>query len=79
MNESYSKKELEKCLLRSQKAMTAHIITLIATALVALVIKVIWNPQWWIYVLVLWVGPYGLIGDVINIWHCKKKLRSMME
>jgi cytochrome c-type biogenesis protein CcmH/NrfF len=79
MNESYSKKELEKCLLRSQKAVTAHVITLIVTLLIALGIKLAWDPRWWIYVLILWVGPYGLVGDGINIWYCKKKLKNIVK
>ena len=73
---SRSKKDLEKYLFQSKKAIVAHIITTLVTVIVAFVVWKIWSPRWWIYLLILWAGPYGLIGDSINIWICKKKLKS---
>jgi hypothetical protein len=79
MAEQDSRKDLEKYLVQSKKAIIGHIITMVLTVFIAIGIKFIWDPRWWIYVLVLWAGPYGLIGDYSNIWYCKKKLKSMTE
>lgn len=72
---SISKKDLEKCLHQSKRAMVGHVIVTLVTVIAAFVVWKISSPRWWIYLLIVWVGPFGLIGDFINIWYCKKKIR----
>lgn len=71
---SISKKDLEKYLYQSKKAMTGHAVFTLVTIILALVVWKIWSPRWWIYLLILWAGPFGLIGDFINIYYCKKRI-----
>lgn len=72
---SIFKKDLEKNLLKSKKAVVWDIIFTAILVIVAFAVWKIWNPHWWIYLLILWAGPFTLVGDLINILYCKRKLK----
>ncbi|MHC4103641.1 MAG: hypothetical protein ACYSR9_01775 [Planctomycetota bacterium] len=76
---SISKKDLEKYFHQSKKSMVGHVVFTLATIIVAFVVWKIWSPRWWIYLLILWAGPFGLIGDLINISYCKKRTKVRAE
>ena len=69
-------KELEKNLRKSKKAIVTHFIFMGMTVIVAFAVWWIWSPCCWVYLLILWAGPFTLVGDLINIWYCKRKLKS---
>ncbi|MHC4212370.1 MAG: hypothetical protein ACYSWP_03245 [Planctomycetota bacterium] len=71
---SISKEDLEKCLRKSQKRILGHLVFTLITIIFAVGIWWFWDPRWWVYLLILWVGPFSLTGDFINIQYCKKRL-----
>ena len=76
---SVSKEDLEKYLRQSGKAVKGHIVFILITLVIAIAVRLIWNPRWWIYLLFMWSGPFGLSGDLINIWYCRSQLRRMSD
>jgi hypothetical protein len=71
---SISKKDLEKYLRLSQKLIIGHAVFTLITIIIALAIWRIWDPTWWLYLLILWAGPFTLTGDFVNIQYCKRRL-----
>ena len=70
-------KELRKY-LRQSKAAIPGVLVFGAFCLVALLL-VDWfvDVRWWVYALLLWVVPFGLIGDGVNIICIKRKLARL--
>ena len=75
-NKPNSEKDFVKNLQQSKKRMVGHFIFTVMTVVIAFVVWKIWNPRWWIYFLILWAGPFALVGEFINIWYCKRKMKS---
>jgi hypothetical protein len=69
-------KDVDKYLIQSKKAMLGNIIFASVSIMIAFIVWMLWNPDWWIYLLILLAGFWGLVGDLINIWYCKKKIRD---
>ena len=74
--DTFAKKDLEKYLYQSKRAMVMNIVFASISIIVAFAVWMIWSPSWWVYLLILSAGLFGLVGDTINIWYCKKKLRG---
>ena len=64
--------------LRQSKAAIPGVLIFGAVCL-AILLLVDWfvTVPWWIYAFVLWVVPYGLIGDGVNIIYLKRKLARL--
>ena len=70
-------KELRKYLRQSKAAIPGVLI--FGAVCLAILLLVDWfvTVRWWIYAIVLWVGPFGLIGDGVNIIYIKRKLARL--
>ena len=69
-------KDIEKYYIQSKKAMLGNTIFALLSIITAFIVWLIWRPDWWIYLLILFGGMFGFTGDLINIWYCKKKMKS---
>ncbi|MDH4201954.1 MAG: hypothetical protein OEV87_03590 [Phycisphaerae bacterium] len=69
-------KDAEKYLIQSKKAMLGNIIFASVSITFAFIVWIIWNPAWWVYLVILSGGLFGLVGDLVNIGYCKKKIRD---
>ncbi len=68
-------KQLRKCLRQSMLAIPGMICFGLMALTILLVVDLFVNVRWWVYAICLWVVPFGLIGDGINIIWIKHKLR----
>ncbi len=70
-------KELRKYLRQSKAAIPGVLI--FGGVCLAILLLVDWfvTVRWWIYASVLWVVPFGLIGDGVNIIYFKRKLARL--
>jgi hypothetical protein len=70
-------KELEKYLRQSKQAIPGILAFGAIVLLILMVAEVFCDVPWWVYVLCLWVVPFGLIGDGINIVYINRRLKSL--
>ena len=70
-------KELEKHLRQSKQAIPGVLAFGLIVLLILLVAEAFCDVPWWVYVLLLWVVPFGLIGDGINILYIRRKLKAL--
>ena len=70
-------KELRKYLRQSQAAMPAVLLFGAMVFGVLFVIDLFLSVRWWVYALFLWVVPFGLIGDGVNILYIRRKLARL--
>jgi hypothetical protein len=68
----WKKQELEKSFNTSKRSMAGHLVFLFIAITAIFVVWVSWSPDWWVYVIILFAGLFGFIGDLINICYCKK-------
>lgn len=70
-------KDLEKYLRHSKQAIPGILAFGAMALLIPLVAEVVCDVPWWVYVLLLWVIPFGLICDGINIVYVSRKLKAL--
>ena len=70
-------RELEKRLRQSKQALLGTLAFAAIVLLTLMVAQVFSEVPWWAYVLFLWVVPFGLIGDGINIIHICRRLKTL--
>jgi hypothetical protein len=70
-------KTLRKYLRQSKLAVRAVLAFGAIVLMILLALEVFLDVPWWVYVLLLWVVPFGLIGDGINILYVNRKLRTL--
>lgn len=70
-------KQLRKYLRRSKQAIPGVICFGAIVLAILLVFDIFFNIRWWIYLLCLWIVPFGLIGDAINILFINRKLKRI--
>lgn len=70
-------KQLRKYLRQSKLAIPVVICFGLIALVILLLVDVFVNVRWWVYALCLWVVPFGLVGDGINIICVKRKLWRM--
>jgi ABC-type multidrug transport system fused ATPase/permease subunit len=78
-NNSNSEKEIKKLgkyLPQSKNAIIGVSIFGVIVFVVLLGFDIFFDIRWWIYLLLLWVVPFGLIMDGINIAYINRKLRK---
>ena len=70
-------KVLEKRLRQSRRAILHTLFSGAIVLLVLVVAEAFCVVPWWVYVLLLWFVPFGLIGDGINVAYITRKLRNI--
>ena len=70
-------KELEKYLRQSKRAILGILAFGAIVLLILLATEVFCDVPWWVYVLLLWVVPFGLIGDGINSVYISRRLKAL--
>ena len=70
-------KELEKYLRQSKQAIRGILAFGAIVLLILLVAAIFCDVPCWVYVVLLWVVPFGLIGDGINIVYIGRKLKAL--
>ena len=72
-------KKLRKRLRQSQAAIPGALI--FGALCLAALLAVDWfvTVAWWVYAAILWVVPFGLVGDSLNIWYIKRKLARLHD
>ena len=72
-------KQLRKHLRQSKAAIPGVLVFGVLSLAVLLVVDLFLTVPGWIYALVLWVVPFGLVGDGVNIIFIKRKLARLQE
>ena len=70
-------KELEKYLRQSKQAIPGILAFGAIVLLILMVAEVFCDAPWCVYLLSLWIVPFGLIGDGINIVYINRKLKAL--
>ena len=70
-------KDLRKYLRHSKKAIPGVLIFGALCLAILLLFECFVSAPWWVYGFVLWVVPFGLICDGVNIIYIKRKLRRI--
>ena len=84
MNKAYDSndrevKELRKHLRQSKIAIPGALMSGLFFACILAVFDIFLPVPWWFYGFVLWIVPFGLIGDGINIWRIKRRLSKLEQ
>ena len=56
--------------------MLGNIIFASVSIIAAFIVWILWRHAKWVYLIVLLAGFWGLVGDLLNIWYCKKIRRD---
>lgn len=70
-------KEFEKRWRQSRKAIPIYAIMLIAAAGSIWLLSLFLAVPPWITIIVLGLTAFTLVGDIINCFHCARKLRTL--
>ena len=70
-------KELRKYLRQSKAAIPGVLVFGVFCLVPLLLVDWFVDVRWWVYALLLWVVPFGLIGDGVNIICIKRKLARL--
>lgn len=66
--------ELRRGAEKSRRLLPIHALFLLITTGLSLALEIIFDPSWVVHLLILWVGPFMLIVDVVNIIYCRRAL-----
>jgi hypothetical protein len=77
MNTDKEIKELEKHWRQSRRAIPVYVGMLLAAAGILWLLARFFSIPVWVTVIVLGLTAFTLIGDVINCFHCARKLRTL--
>jgi hypothetical protein len=72
-------KQLRKYVRQSKAAIPGHLVFGVVVLVPLLVADWFVDVHWLVYALLLWVVPYGLIGDGVNIVRIKRKLERVEQ
>ena len=70
-------KEFEKHWRQSREAVPIYAVMFIAAAAIIWLLSRFFTIPLWITIIVLGLTAFTLIGDIINCFHCSRKLRTL--
>ncbi len=64
--------------LKASKAMIpGHVVALGLAIMISFVLQVAFPVRPWVYALLVFAGMFGLIGDILNIIYCRRRLKEL--